>query len=467
MTDPFATLGLSPARLSVLAALAFTEPTAIQRACIPPLLAGRDLVGRSRTGSGKTAAFVLPLLDRIAFDAPGPQALILCPTRELCAQVARDVRTLGRGQPGLGVLEVTGGQRIEPQIDALARGVHVVVGTPGRVIDHLGRATLDLSRVAVAVLDEADRMLDMGFGKDVDSILDALPPGQTALFTATLPDDLAAIAQRHLTDPVHVSLDDDAAPAIAQHRVTVSPDADFDGLCRALAAVPHDAALVFCNLKTTVRDVVARLQRAGVSATRLDGDLDQHQRDQSMAMLRNGSVRVLVATDVAGRGLDVDGLDLVVNLELPPDPAAYIHRIGRTGRAGRAGIAVSIAAQGRDRRLSDIEAATGVPVTELALGAHGTLPLDIVLAGLAGPSPRATLRLSAGRKDGLRPGDILGALTGDVGLDGSDVGRIEVLDHLTWVAVSREVADRAVRTLDRIKKRRVRVARVAPIAADA
>ncbi|MDA1265636.1 MAG: ATP-dependent RNA helicase DbpA [Planctomycetota bacterium] len=462
MQPTFESLSLAPALLAVIDELGYTQPTPIQAASIPALLAGRDLIGQSKTGSGKTAAFALPILQGVDLGARVLQALVLCPTRELCAQVAREGRKLGRGHAGLAVLELVGGQPARPQREALERGVHVVVGTPGRLLDHLRRGALDARTVKTVVLDEADRMLDMGFGEDVGEILRALPASrQTILFSATFPDSIEAMGQAHQRDALRVSIDDteDALVEIQELRIDVVPSAKLHALCWLLRAYPHEAALVFCNFKATVSELARTLAAAGVSVDRLDGDLDQFHRDQVLARFRNQSVRVLIATDVAGRGIDVEGLDLVINYELPAQPEIYVHRIGRTGRAGKQGVAISLTTGPRDSRVEAAELLTGRPIETLAREPGDDPGLAALLESLAGSPRMETILISGGRKDRVRPGDILGALTGDAGgLRGGDVGKIEVQERLSYVAVATRVSRAAVERLNsgRIKGKRFR-----------
>ena len=348
----FAALGLSPTLCQVVAELGFATPTPVQARAIPLLLAGRDLIGQSTTGSGKTAAFGLAILQKLKRGERHPQALILCPTRELCAQVARDLRKLGRREAGLAVLVLAGGQPMNPQLAALQQGVHVVVGTPGRALDHIKRGSLDLSRVATVVVDEADRMLDMGFGEEMEKILSGAPrPRQTVFFSATYPRSIDAMTKAHQQDPARLTVGDaDSTRALLRQLATVVDDnGRLDTLLAMLRTSPPESAIVFCNFKATVARVEQALGAAGISSASLHGGLEQKQRDFVMAKFRNHSIRVLVATDVAARGLDIEGLDLVVNFELPFQPETYVHRIGRTGRAGKAGMAVSLVGP-QDRR---------------------------------------------------------------------------------------------------------------------
>lgn len=455
MTVEFSSLPLTPALLEVVGELGYETPTPIQTQAIPVLVAGKDLIGQSKTGSGKTAAFALPMLQELDINNRSLQALVLCPTRELAAQVARELRKLGRKHEGLAVLELVGGQPVRPQIDALNRGVHVAVGTPGRLLDHLQRESLKASALNTVVLDEADRMLDMGFGADVESILSALPrQRQTVLFSATFPDTIETLSQRYQRDVVRITIEDSQQePTLQQLYLQIDPAQKLDALFWLLAEYPHQSALVFCNFKKSVAELNNALANAGFSVDRLDGDLEQFQRDQVLAKFRNQSVRILIATDVAGRGIDVEDLDLVVNYELPAKAEIYVHRIGRTGRAGKSGVAVSLASEREQSKFKAIEALTGKPVKKVQLG------VEPDLSRIARPAQMQTILISGGRKDKVRPGDILGALTGEAGgLRGDEIGKIEIQDRLSYVAVARKVAPKAAEGLNagRIKGKRFR-----------
>jgi ATP-independent RNA helicase DbpA len=459
----FAALGLSPTLCQVVAELGFVTPTPVQARAIPLLLAGRDLVGQSTTGSGKTAAFGLPILQKLNLQKlkrgeRHPQALILCPTRELCAQVARELRKLGRRESGLAVLILSGGQPMAPQLEALQRGVHVVVATPGRALDHITRGSLDLSGVATVVVDEADRMLEMGFGAEMEKILGGAPkPRQTVLFSATYPRSIEAMTKAHQHDPVHLTVDDADGPRALSRQVAyvVNDNARTDTLLAILQASPPESGIVFCNFKATVARVEEALAGAGMSIATLHGGLEQRERDFVMAKFRNHSIRVLVATDVAARGLDIEGLDLVVNFELPHQPAIYIHRIGRTGRAGKPGLAVSLVGPQDRAKVKAIEAAIGASLERLAAPAKGaTAP------AVRADAAMETLYISGGRKDKVRPGDILGALTGEAGgFPGSDVGKIEIHERFSYVAIAKGSAARAIERLGagRIKGKKFKV----------
>ncbi|MES2643845.1 MAG: ATP-dependent RNA helicase DbpA [Myxococcota bacterium] len=455
----FEALPVPPALLQVVAELGYTAMTPIQAESLPVLLAGGDLVGQSRTGSGKTVAFGLPLLAQIDVTLRRPQALVVCPTRELSTQVALALRTLGRRLPGLRILVASGGQPGGPQRRALEEGVHLIVGTPGRLVDHLDRDTIDTRRIGYVVLDEADRMLDMGFQEDMERILSTLPTDrQTLFFSATFPRSIADMSARWQRTPAHVTIPDEpeAVPDIGQRAYTVEPEGKTDVLMSVLRQHPDASAIVFCNFKASAHALAAELTRAGFSTGALHGDLDQRDRDHVMARLRNKSTRVLVATDVAARGLDVEGLDLIVNYELPSQPEVYVHRIGRTGRAGKQGLAISFATAKEGSKLARIEGFTGLGIERASLDDLAAAP-----APASVESPMETLVISGGRKDKLRAGDILGALTGEAGLKATDIGKIEIHDRFAYVAVAQPIAQEALRALTdgRIKGRKFRVER--------
>ena len=378
--------------LAALAELGYEEPTPIQAEAIPPLIAGRDLLGNAATGTGKTAAFALPLLHGMegAGSGPGPRALVLVPTRELAMQVSEAMHTYGRGLRAR-VLPVYGGQPIYRQVKALERGVDVVVATPGRARDHLARGTLDLSAVRVVVLDEADEMLDMGFAEDIGAILDATPDGrQTMLFSATMPPRIRAIANDHLADPVRVQIDDapateGEAPRVRQAAYVVQRAYKPAALVRLLDAEEPTAAIVFCRTRVEVEQLVETLNGRGHHAEALHGGMTQEQRDRVMGRLRAGTADLLVATDVAARGLDVDQLTHVINFDVPSAPAQYVHRIGRVGRAGREGVAITLAEPREHRMLRNIERVTGRRIPQQSLPTVADLRarrLDITTATL-------------------------------------------------------------------------------------
>lgn len=462
MTIKIDSLPLSKELLGVLHELGYMQATPIQAASIPALVEGSDLIGQSKTGSGKTAAFALSILQRIQLPLREVQALVLCPTRELAAQITREFRTLGRTHSGFTVVECVGGQPGKSQREALSRGGHVVVGTPGRVLQHMQSGSLATREISTLVLDEADRMLDMGFGPDVEAIIAGLPESrQTVLFSATMPKSVAVLSKAHLQTPVRVRIDEpeEASLEIRQLRLEARPEAKFHALCGLLSEFPYQSALIFCNLKQTVIELTHKLESAGLSVGRFDGDLDQFHRDQILARFRNHSVRILIATDVAGRGIDVEGLDLVINYEFPRQTELYVHRIGRTGRAGKTGVAITFSSGGDEERIREIETQTGVAIDVFEQDPAGLPEIGALLRSLAHPCLMQTILISGGRKDKVRAGDILGAITGEAGgVAGSDVGGIEIQDKLSYVAVARSVSRQAVQRLNagRVKGKRFR-----------
>jgi len=366
----FADLGLPATLVTALAAVGYEAPSPIQRATIPVLLEGRDLIGQAQTGTGKTAAFALPLLAQVEVNRREPQALVLVPTRELAIQVAEAVQKYASHMPGLHVLPIYGGQSYTPQLNALRRGVHVVVATPGRVIDHLERGTLDLQTIRFVVLDEADEMLQMGFVDAIDHILGLVPPErQVVLLSATLPTQIRRIAQKHLREPREITVKSKTATAanIRQRYWLVSGIHKLDALTRLLEVETFDAMLVFARTKQSTVELVEKLKARGFAAAALNGDILQAQRERTIAALKSGKIDIVVATDVAARGLDVERITHVVNYDVPYDSESYVHRIGRTGRAGRSGEAILFIAARERNMLRIIERATRQPIELMAL----------------------------------------------------------------------------------------------------
>ena len=457
----FARLPLAPHVLANLERLGYTAMTPIQAASLPLALAGRDLIAQARTGSGKTVAFALALLARLNPRHFGVQALVLCPTRELADQVAQEVRRLARAEDNIKLVTLCGGVPLRGQTASLAHGAHVVVGTPGRVLDHLGRESLSLAALNTLVLDEADRMLEMGFAEDIAAIAQhAPPPGrrQTLLFSATYPEGVAQLAARYLREPAEVRLAERApAGLVHERRYEVAEDQRLHAVGLLLAHFRPERTLAFCNTRQQCRDLVAVLQAQGLVAAELHGELEQRERDQVLVQFANRSLSVLVATDVAARGLDIDKLEAVINVDITPDVQVHTHRIGRTGRAGESGLVFSLVGLDEMGRIGRIEAEQGResewhPLSALK-PAEGAPPLQ---------PPMVTLQIAGGRKEKIRAGDVLGALTKDIGLPGSAIGRIDVNDFSTYVAVQRGVADKALRGLNagKVKGRSVKVRRV-------
>ncbi len=456
MTDTlFSSLKLPKPMLDNLADLGYKTMTPIQAQSLPHALDGKDLIAKAKTGSGKTAAFAIGLLLRIKQRDFGTQALILCPTRELSTQVAKELRRLARFQSNLKVVTLCGGQPIGPQIGSLAHGAHIVVGTPGRIQDHLRKGTLNLERCHTLVLDEADRMLDMGFNEQITKVADYTPRSrQTLLFSATYPDNILKLSKNLQREPVEISVEAIHDQGKIEQIFYCLDSVDKpSGLTKLLARHPADSIVLFCNTKAQCSDIEEYLKNLGYFAKALHGDLDQRDRDQVLVQFANRSCTILIATDVAARGLDISDLELVINYDLPRDPEIYTHRIGRTGRADKQGTAVSLYKPSELYKLDAIsEYQNKEPVC------FSIPELEVVHAEPPRPAMR-TLAIQGGRKDKIRPGDILGALTGDAGIPGSDVGKIDVSDYNTYVAVKRTEARKAhSRLLDgKIKGRRFKV----------
>ena len=462
----FSRLPLSPAMLANLDQLGYAQMTPIQAASLPLALAGRDVIGEAQTGSGKTAAFAVALLHRLDAATPRVQALVLCPTRELADQVTQEIRRLARAADNIKVLSLCGGNPMKPQIESLSFGAHIVVGTPGRLIDHLERNTLDLSALNTLVLDEADRMLDMGFLDDIKTIAARGPRSrQTLLFSATFPAGVAEIAAKFMREPATVKLagaSSAAASTIQQIAFEVTEHERLDAVPRLLRAFRPESAIAFCNTKQQCRDLEAVLAAQGFIALALHGDLEQRDRDQVLIQFANRSASVLVATDVAARGLDIANLACVINVDISADVEQHVHRIGRTGRAGATGLALSLASLDEMGRIGRIELLQDEAFTWQPLAGLTDAPGGPLLPAMD------TLQILGGRKEKIRPGDILGALTGEAGFAGSQIGKINVTDFHSYVAVARDIAHEAVRRLSegKLKGRKVKVRRLVDLAAD-
>jgi len=552
----FTDLGLRDELLEALSSLGYEEPTPIQREAIPPLLERRDLLGQAATGTGKTAAFALPILEGLPLGNRGrdPVAMVLVPTRELAMQVSQALHRYGRGM-GARVLPIYGGQPIGRQLRELDRGVDVIVATPGRAIDHLNRGTLRLNRLETVVLDEADEMLDMGFAEDLEAILSATPEDrQTVLFSATMPARISGIARRHLRDPVRIEIGrpvaaEGEAPLVRQTAFVVGRAHKAAALGRILDIEAPGSAIVFCRTRDEVDQLAETLNGRGYRAEALHGGMTQDQRDRVLGRVRGGTADLLVATDVAARGLDIDQLTHVVNYDVPSAPESYVHRIGRVGRAGREGVAITLAEPREHRMLKTIERVTKqrIPVEKVPTTAdlrarrleltraslHESLleddlepfrvvvetltdDFDVMQVALAavklaheangpvadeeeipevraprsdeGRSRRASgdragpgggggaagarrgrgasggmtrLFIAAGRKAGIRPQDLVGAIAGETRLSGRDVGAIEIADRFSLVDVPEDAAGEVIEALrgTRLKGNRVQVRR--------
>src|SRR5690554_5832168 len=418
--------------------MGYAAMTPIQALSLPIILQGRDLIAQAKTGSGKTAAFGLGILHRLNPERWAIQALVICPTRELSEQVATELRRLARADGNIKVLTLTGGASARPQVESLAHGAHIIVGTPGRLIDHLERQTLDLSGLNTLVLDEADRMVDMGFFPDVVDIVNVCPDNrQTLLFSATYPDSIRDDADRFLNNPVQIkveTLHDDSQ--IEQHFYEIDDERRYEAIARLLTHFQPESTLAFCNTKAQCADLAVYLRNQGFSALALHGDMDQRDRDDVLAQFANQSCNVLVATDVAARGLDIPALPMVINVELAREPAVHIHRIGRTGRMQERGLALSLCSP-EERHVADrLEKQQGNALEWFALPRGRP-------DGRPRRAPMATLLVLGGKKAKLRAGDLLGALTGDGGLTREQVGKIHITDQVSYVAIDRDVARRA------------------------
>lgn len=517
----FRDLSLSKEVQKAITDLGFEEPTPVQARAIPVILTGRDVIGQAQTGTGKTVAFGVPIIESIRPRAKGVQAIILCPTRELAIQVAEDIKQVAKYRRDIGILPVYGGQPIERQLRALSAGVQIVIGTPGRTIDHINRGTLRLNNVRIVVMDEADEMLNMGFFEDVERILQVIPSEhQTLLFSATMPKPILALTSRYLKDPefikiVHKEL---TVPAVQQHYFEVREGQKSEVLSRVIDMHNLRLSLVFCNTKRKVDDVVMELQARGYLVEGLHGDMTQSQRDRVMEKFRKGALDILVATDVAARGLDVEGIEAVFNYDVPQDEEYYVHRIGRTARAGRTGLAFSFVIGREIHQLREIERFAHIKIsrkpvpslTEVEESRSVTLlervrdsieegsleryislverlvseeysTVDVAAAllkmmvttdakGTASDLetsqederryvPMARLSVNVGRKDKVAAKDIVGAIAGETGLPGKLIGKIDIRERLSVVEIPEEDAYQVVARLQGkyIKGHKIRV----------
>ena len=454
----FSALPLNEATLANLAQLGYHQMTPIQAASLPPALAGKDLIAQAQTGSGKTAAFALALLAGLNPRWFAVQALVLCPTRELADQVSAEIRRLARAQDNIKVVTLCGGVPLRGQRASLENGAHIVVGTPGRIMDHLERASLDLAGLKTLVLDEADRMLDMGFMGDIRTVVRQTPPArQTLLFSATYPDGIASLAKDLLREPVHIEIKAQSAQVTIEQRFyEITRPQKFEAVAKLLLHFRPVNTLAFCNTKQQCKDLVDYLRQQGIDAQALYGELEQRERDQVLAQFANRSCAVLVATDVASRGLDIDQLAAVINVDITPDPQVHVHRVGRTGRAGAAGLALSLATLNDMGRVGAIEVYQKMSSTWYGLDTLTPASEQPLLA------PMVTLQILGGRKEKIRAGDVLGALTnieGGPAYAREQIGKIQVTEFCTFVAVARDIAQAACAKLNagRVKGKSVKV----------
>ncbi|WP_428357464.1 ATP-dependent RNA helicase DbpA [Methyloprofundus sp.] len=460
-SDSFSSLPISSAQVANLNSLGYTQMTAIQAQGLPYVLQGRDLIAKAKTGSGKTATFGIGLLTQINPRFFGVQALVLCPTRELADQVGKELRKLARSTPNIKLVLLCGGKPFAAQKASLEHGAHIVVGTPGRIQDHLSRGTLTLTGVQALVLDEADRMMDMGFIDVINEIIEQTPEQrQTLLFSATYPAAIKKMCAAILNDPVTVSVESEHADSvIEQSFFQVKEPQRKSALLSLFEHYQPETSVVFCHTKIQCDEVARFLHNHQIDALAIHGDLEQRERDQVLVRFANRSCAVLVATDVAARGLDIKSLQAVINFELPHDPDIYVHRIGRTGRAGETGIALSLFTPQEHLRVKGIEENQHKPCV--------VVPLETLKAtrGFTLQAPMVTIQLDSGRKNKVRPGDILGALTGDAGLSGSQIGKIDIYDLFSFVAVELTVVNKALKYFQsengKVKGRSIRVRKIA------
>ncbi|MFW5444024.1 MAG: ATP-dependent RNA helicase DbpA [Methylococcaceae bacterium] len=451
----FSTLALKPALLENIESLGYTQLTPIQAESLPHILEGKDVIAQAKTGSGKTAAFGIGLLSRLDFSRFKVQAMIVCPTRELAEQVCKEIRRLARFTQNIKVLSLCGGTSFGPQRGSLEHGVHVVVGTPGRLQEHLQKGSLRLDWLKVLVLDEADRMLDMGFEEAITEVISYAPNHrQTLLFSATYADQIREMSQNFQFKPVSVSIDTSHHDsAIEQWFFQVEKSTRINSLAYLLSYYRPESTVVFCNTKRECNDVANMLKEVGFSVQALHGDLEQKDRNQVLVRFANKSCSILVATDVAARGLDIKDMQAVINYDLPWDPEIYVHRIGRTGRAGKKGLALNLCTEKELNRVSAIEEYLDAPAKW-----GEVVPFQMDHNQRFDP-PMVSLWIAGGRKNKIRPGDILGALTGETGIAGSDVGKIDILDTHAYVAIKRGCVNKALACLrnGKIKGRKFNV----------
>ena len=518
MSNRFDELPLSKELLKAIESMGFEEATPIQTLAIPALLQGQDIIGQAQTGTGKTAAFGIPLIEKVNIKSKSVQSLVLCPTRELAIQVAAELTSLASRKKGVVILPIYGGQPMERQLRALSRGVHVVVGTPGRIMDHMDRRTLDLSAVRFAVLDEADEMLDMGFFEDMETILADTPDDcQKAMFSATMPAGIQSLAERFLHDPQTLRITQKrlTVPTTEQIWFEVRQHQKLDALCRVLDTWNPHRSIVFCSTKHGTDELVSSLQGRGYQTDALHGNLSQTQRDRVMARFRSGTLDILAATDVAARGLDVDDVEAVINYDIPNGAENYVHRIGRTGRAGKSGKAFTFVTPRETYALRDIMRRTKAQITQAQLPskfevanikteqmleevrsvmAENNLAKHMLLVekfldgdetgtqmaaallkmlmkrefgdtDITEDKPQkhtltgetARLFFNLGHKAKITPRDIVGAITGETGLPGRIVGSIEIRDRFSFVDVPAEHADSIIQTLNGSKLRGCRL----------
>jgi len=458
MSNTFNHLDLPQSQIQNLTALGYKEMTPIQAEALPLGLGGHDLIAQAKTGSGKTAAFGIPMLNKLDVNQLSVQGLVICPTRELSNQVAEELRRLARFQQNIKIIVLSGGVPARPQIASLEKGAHIVVGTPGRLKDHIQKSHLDISAIETLVLDEGDRMLEMGFKEEMVDIIGYTPhTRQTLLFSATFPDDIEYISRRFQKNPMQIAVEAHHDMETIEQSFYMTHHKDkFASLVRLLSVNELEHAMIFCNTKILVKEVAEHLSAKGFSAVPLHGDMEQREREQILIRFKHHSANLLVATDVAARGLDIEALPAVINFELPHNQETYTHRIGRTGRAGLEGKAITLFTEKERYKLDHLSTYQGhaleyESIERLPQGRKNTIKPKYV-----------TLYISGGRKEKVRRGDILGAITKQVGLEGKYVGKIDVVDHSSYVAIERGYEAEVVRGLNenKIKGRKFKVGRV-------
>lgn len=446
--NSFSVLSLKPELLAAIDALGYQTMTAIQAQSLPFVLNNQDIIAQAKTGSGKTAVFALGVLSKIDVNQMFPQALILCPTRELADQVAKDIKQLGKFIGQVRTVTLCGGRPFRDQLGTIKHGAQIIIATPGRILDHLDKNTVSLSRLKILVLDEADRMLDMGFSEAIDHIISLTPQSrQTLLFSATYPDRIQEISASIQRNPVEVKVESQhSSQAIEQRFLSVKNAHERQRILLQLLSPEDSSTLIFCNTKLQCQELVEALRKQGFSALAIHGDLEQKEREEVMVLFANKSCSILVATDVASRGLDIKGIQKVINFELPRDPEVYIHRIGRTGRAGLSGKAFNLVGPSERRRLERLQ---DYQKQKFSLEEfHAPEPRLVPVKKPSLAAAMVTLKIAAGRKNKLCKGDILGALTGKSSkIEGKQVGNIDIFDFYSCVAIQPEVSQLALKTL--------------------
>ncbi len=459
MSNAFSSTQLSPALLDNLTSLGYDQMTEIQAQSLPLMLQGKDVIAQAKTGSGKTAAFGLALLHNLNVKRFRVQALVLCPTRELADQVAVEIRKLARAIHNIKVLTLCGGAPMGPQIGSLEHGAHIIVGTPGRVEEHIRKNRLSLAELNTLVLDEADRMLDMGFEEPLERIVASCPADrQNLLFSATYPQKIEQLVSHLMTEPVRVEVKSTHShSAINQHFYEVdNNDARTDAVERLLYQFQPTSAIIFCNTKVECQSLSDNLSQQGFDCSALHGDLEQKDRDRTLIRFANKSITILIATDVAARGIDVDDLDLVINYHIAHDPEVHVHRIGRTGRAGKSGAACSLISHKEAHKVIRLEEYLQQTISP------EPLPNDSVFNNKIMQASMVTLQIDGGKKNKLRPGDILGGLTSNPAIKGDQIGKIKVQATAAFVAVDKAIAKQALKTISegKMKGRTFRVRKI-------